>query len=1633
MQPSLRLWLGLVLLSATLVSPLRGQQLDNPVYYSVSIAGAMTLIGPGSGNTLMPVSTTDETGQYCLGSALGAYPPPYYPPATYQATPITPKFYPNKNYTVAITVPARATATCNLAVLGPSGLDLQIDGNRGTRAYFDNSASDTGLNTTFTVRVSLPGNYPLAGAPSNLRAGDCSPIVADKPIWYVGLGRLRNGDPAGAVGFRRPEFDQYFFNPAMLEYDSPDTDDVRVVRVGGNIRQVLAPEVLVDVQTLSSTSYKLDVYPHAQVTGLENNLYTFSGSPFVTYTVSRINDGNGVDITRLEDGVTWDTSLVINGTTWTLVDWHASGAPDSHITTAYSTSYQATVSRTGPPASGSGSETPLTWTKTFADYGFSKELTSTTFGAGGTTPLVTQYSYYASTSTDDSGAFAGKISTIISPDGSWSRYLYYDGSFYDGTRGLVKSEFQPWLSGPTTPAADPATCVRTTYTYRGSATPGDPSWPVSAVTTAPGGTELARTEWSYAFPTGTLNTYHYRTITRADYADATNCLTTTTKAYWTGGGFIPAWLADRPVSVAYPNGTKEAYAYFDGTWDASGRTFTASENGNDRLVLVFHGQASGGTTVSSWANNGITWAMDAVGMVGGRSTVTESVIDSTGRSVFSAENIYTTSGTLVRLTGTLVRYDTHGRVTEIVDPIRSVGGTEVKTTRAFANNLLDSEMAADGVVTKYGYDALLRPTSKIIGFGGSGAYPGQTQQFAYDGANRLVQAYSCSCGTAPTTYTYDTAGRVSARIEPGPTGSLYTTYSYPNAQTVNVTLPSGATTSTVNYLDGRALSVTGTAQPTVYYDYAVNATGLLVTVRRDTNLNYGGRQDQYDRLGRVVTHTVPAWQYNASAHPSNLLDTAYTYNSSGQLTRERTTSRATGALVAPDQLHVYNSQGLLIRSGLDLNANGTLDDASNDRITTRDTWFATDGLGWCRYDQAGTFPGLNSGASSLLQETHTRYTGFNGGSLWGDGSIVVGDVSTVDHNGRAMSQRELIKPSERKRWSLATTTGVGNGATTTRLNGYQAETVAATGVKTGYEYDSLGRLQYLRERWNGSSYAAATSYSYHGNTSYVYQVSYAGIASTYAYAWNSPGGTRQVSVTDAAGNVASTLYNAMDLPWRGWGSAVTPSETAYDAWGRRTGLTTWPSGSFSGSTWPASPSGGAATTWASDSATGLVNTRTYADSRQVAYTYTALGQPATRTWARGVVTSYAYYDGSTTGSGDVSHRTQELRQVSYGDGGVTPTVSFTYTRTGQPNQVSDATGTRAFSYRADLQPDTESLDSNFYGTSRTLVSTYEDGSGSTVAGRAKGFEARLSTTVETGTAAAFDATTGRIATLTGNPTGAVFTYAYATGSNLLSSVTSGSYQQGFQYQANGNFLQYVNTTWSSAAVARFDYTYDNVGRRSSAVQTGSIFARYPAGTLATRYGYDSRSQLTSAATSHGSNPDDDTKRLSGRQYGYSFDYTGNRTQASVDGRASTYTNNHSADPTHNVNQYGQRSTPGYVDVTGWAPAASVVTVGSQTASRQGDYFYKSLTFGTMPTWQDLTVNCDFGGSETRHGFLAANPEVFTYDYDGNLTADGRWTNTWDAENRLVAMETRTAVVTPNGPLPVSERKKLEFKYDYMSR
>jgi hypothetical protein len=48
------------------------------------------------------------------------------------------------------------------------------------------------------------------------------------------------------------------------------------------------------------------------------------------------------------------------------------------------------------------------------------------------------------------------------------------------------------------------------------------------------------------------------------------------------------------------------------------------------------------------------------------------------------------------------------------------------------------------------------------------------------------------------------------------------------------------------------------------------------------------------------------------------------------------------------------------------------------------------------------------------------------------------------------------------------------------------------------------------------------------------------------------------------------------------------------------------------------------------------------------------------------------------------------------------------------------------------------------------------------------------------------------------------------------------------------------------------------------------------------------------------------------------------------------------------------------------------------------------------------------------------------DTDGNLTQDGRWSYTYDAENRLTKMETLPS-------LPDEMKVKLVFTYDYLGR
>ena len=733
--------------------------------------------------------------------------------------------------------------------------------------------------------------------------------------------------------------------------------------------------------------------------------------------------------------------------------------------------------------------------------------------------------------------------------------------------------------------------------------------------------------------------------------------------------------------------------------------------------------------------------------------MSETVVDTHGRVVFEAENVYTSGGALARVAGMIYRFDTHGRHSEAVDIARSVGtgSNELKSLRTWSSGLLLTETAPEGKVTKFEYDSLLRMFRKTDGFGGPAGFPAKISEFKFDGANRIKESYSCSCGTGATIYNYDGAGRVSYTSEVAPGGGdLITSYDYLSVRSVETTLPTGATRTVENFLDGRPKSVTGSAQAPATYEYEVETTGLKITRKNGTDTTNGWVEEKHDLLGRVTVRRQPTWGWPAGSN--NLLDTEFNYNTAGQLWRERTKYVSTSLYINADRIFVYDAAGRLTRRGLDINNDGSLTTNSNDRIVDVDETISADSWGWRLVTTVNTYATAGSSAATEISQAYTRLTGFNNGAKSGS-KFVIGDVVEFDSSDRYSLRWDYANPTSKSIESDFQWQGFPGGYRTGN-NGYVSEVLAKNGEKQGYEYDSRGRLSHVRARWTGSAYAEDTAYTYHGDTQFVDTVTHGGIATSHAYAWGWPSGTRGVSVTEPGSKTTYTLYNAMDLPWRVWGNAAQPIEFGYDAVGRRTSMTTWrapaTSGDFASSTWPSNPGAGATTKWWPELATGLLKEKEWADHttgapRKWTYTYTPLGNIASRTWARNVTTTYAYFDGSTTTTSHVSHRTHELRSVTYGDG--TTGSSYTYKRTGAPDQVTDATGTRTFAYRSDLQLSTETLDTTFYGANRTITPTYEDGSGGTVNGRATGFEFKTSSTVESANTFAFSASTGRISTM----------------------------------------------------------------------------------------------------------------------------------------------------------------------------------------------------------------------------------------------------------------------------------------------
>jgi hypothetical protein len=111
---------------------------------------------------------------------------------------------------------------------------------------------------------------------------------------------------------------------------------------------------------------------------------------------------------------------------------------------------------------------------------------------------------------------------------------------------------------------------------------------------------------------------------------------------------------------------------------------------------------------------------------------------------------------------------------------------------------------------------------------------------------------------------------------------------------------------------------------------------------------------------------------------------------------------------------------------------------------------------------------------------------------------------------------------------------------------------------------------------------------------------------------------------------------------------------------------------------------------------------------------------------------------------------------------------------------------------------------------------------------------------------------------------------------MINGYSIGDFSRSVAYEAQRNLVSVVSNAYSNVSLSRFAYTNDAAGRRTNREDSGTAFAS----TLTNNFGYNSKSEVTSATMRNGNST-------------YNFDQIGNRIQVSVpeEPQPLTYTTN----------------------------------------------------------------------------------------------------------------------------------------------
>ena len=672
-------------------------------------------------------------------------------------------------------------------------------------------------------------------------------------------------------------------------------------------------------------------------------------------------------------------------------------------------------------------------------------------------------------------------------------------------------------------------------------------------------------------------------------------------------------------------------------------------------------------------------------------------------------------------------------------------------------------------------------------------------------------------------------------------------------------------------------------------------------------------------------------------------------------------------------LSLYNTLGEVQYSAIDMNADGQLTTASSDRVTRTIRDYSTNG--GVHFESSRTFGYTTFGTFDFIINSVSE-TSLSGLHSWSRGPGFTNKSYTVINSG-AMA-RTIYSTNADGGYTITTNvsgrlTGVGQFAANGTLIGSAA-----------YAYDSHGRQFKAIDGRAGTEVVTLFNNADQVVTNIVTASSLP--SQTTVNFYNNMGQVWRTIQPDATS--VTNEYYVTGLLKKTYGSRTYPVEYKYDAQGRMTNMTTWQD----------YPSGGAANTaWRYDGYRGWLTNKLDAAGKGAVYTYTPAGWLQTRGWARGTNTTYSY------------NAAGELTGIDYSD--ATSDVSFSYDRRGRQTSITQggATTTQVFNDAGQLLSQT--------ANGLTVSNSYDLYFRRTNSGVWNG-SAWLTRTEYT-----YD-NASRLQKV-GDGTNSA-TYAYLANSSLIDTVTfkenAATRLTTTKTWDNLNRLKKIDSVAGGSTASSHAYAYNSANQRTSVTNANN--ARWV-------YEYDELGQVTSGKKYWG-----DGTVVAGQQFEYDFDDIGNRKYAASGGnewgsnlRYANYTVN-------SLNQYSQRTVPPYVDVLGSANSNATITVNDTPTYRKGEYFLAQVEAanGAGALWLSLTnlavlqngSNPDIVTNTVGNLFVAKTPETFTYDLDGNQTSDGRWTNRWDAENRLIAVDALST--TPDGA-----KRKLVFGYDWQGR